>query len=217
MFSGFYTTNKGHQYIARASTGKTLVFTRGQYGEGQMPDGAVITEMESLVAPLAELPISKQNSVDNRMTITTQFSNRVNGIVLSPFHLMEAGIYGKVVNADGTDDEDSPETLLLYTNALTKENADYIPGVLTEFLINWPLTFSEAANVTVEIDESLIYPTMAEFNERVSFKLEIATDKEAIEGTNDTKMMTPKKVKLYVDKVVGDINAILDTINGKVV
>lgn len=217
MFTGFYVTDKGHQYIARATTGKTLVFTRGQYGDGELPEDAVIPSMTALISPLATLPISKQYSMDNCSVIATQFSNRVNGSLLSPFHLMEAGIFGKVLNTDGTEDEDSPETLLLYTNAVTKEKADYIPGVLTEFLINWPLTISSAADVTVEIDESLVYPTMKEFNERVPFKIEIATKEEAEAGTDDAKLMTPQKVAVYVDKILGDVNAILDEINGKVV
>lgn len=166
MFIGFYTTDKALQYMAKATEGKTLVFTRGQYGNGELAEDTVILSLSALIAPLAELPISKKRSSENTMTITTQFSNKVNGRLLEPFHLMEAGLFGKVLNADGTEDETAPETLLLYANAQTKEKADHIPGVLTEFLINWPLTISGSANVTVEINESLIYPTMEDLNKR---------------------------------------------------
>lgn len=202
MFTGFYITDKGHQYIAKATSGKTLVFTKGQYGDGQLPEDTTILSMTSLISPLADLVITKQYSMENSAVISTLFSNKVNGSLLTPFHLMEAGIFGKVTNADGTDDEDAPETLLLYTNALTEEKADYIPGVLTEFQINWPLTISESANVTINIDESLVYPTLKEFNERVPFNIAIATDEEAEAGTDDTKMMTPQKVALYVDNKI---------------
>lgn len=303
MFSGFYTTDKGHQYIAKAMTGKTLVLTKGQYGTGALQGDTAITAMTSLISPLADMPISKQQTQENCVVTTVQFTNLVNGSILDPFHLMEAGIFGKVKNADGSDDEDSPEVLLFYANERTTEKADYIPATLTEFILNWPLTISEAASVTVEINKSLIYPTMEEFNERVPQKAvtdgtsealtvttgdaeltdgmqlsvqltnglgkeatlsynegeaipilnangtpttenqqeagttlnliynekkgcwyilgggsaEIATKEEAIAGTNDTKMMTPIKVKYYVDEVLGNINTILDTINGKVV
>lgn len=171
MFTGFYITDKGQQYIAKAMTGKTLVMTKGQYGDGVLPEGTVITSMTELVAPLADMQISKQNTLENCVTTTTQFSNRVDGKLLNPFYFMEAGLYAKVRNADGTDDEDSPETLICYTNAGSTSVADYIPGVLTEFILNWPLTISAAANVTVEISESLVYPTMQEFNARAPFKV----------------------------------------------
>lgn len=302
MFSGFYTTNKGHNYIAKSMEGKTLVLTRGQYGDGTLPEGAVITEMTALVSPLADMPISEKNTINNCIITTTQFTNRVGGVILPPFHLMEAGIFGKLKNTDGTDDAENPEILLFYTNELTKEKADYIPGILTEFLINWPITISGAENITVEISESLIYPTMKEFNERVAIRVtetgnnpmlvteektaltdglmaqitltedivadaaisfnggeaipvynsngtpvtekqqvagsvlhvvyseadkrwyiigggsvEIATREEALEAKNDKKMMTPAKVAVYVDKVLGDINTILNSINGEVI
>lgn len=217
MFTGFYTTNKGQQYIAKAMAGKTLVLTKAQYGNGMLPEGTGILTMTALVSPLADMPISKQQTKENCVITTTQFTNRINGNILEPFHLMEAGILGKVINADGSDDEDAPEILLFYANAGSTDKADYIPGTLTEFIINWPLTISESANVTVNIDESLIYPTMKDLNKRVPFDISIATKEEAEAGTNDTKMMTPQKVKVYVDKILGDVNIILDEINGKVV
>lgn len=303
MFSGFYTTDKGHQYLAKSMAGKTLVLTRGQFGNGALPEDVTITTVTALIAPLGELPISKQNTMNNCTTTTTQFSNKVNGTVLEPFHLMEAGLFGKLKNADGTDDEESPEALLFYANALTKDKADYIPGVLTEFLINWPLTISSATNVTVEINESLVFPTLEEVkalipvnaeaggtgsaltiesdmkelkdgqqfmieltedleagatlshNDGTAYpiknangtvvtegqqkagttlnvifseeqgcwyilgggSMEIATEEEAKAGTDNLKVMTPLRVSNYVDKILGDVNKILDSINGEVI
>lgn len=302
MFSGFYTTDRARQYIAKATAGHKLVFTRGQYGNGELAGGTAVLSMTELISPLAALPISKKVTADDRVIIKTQFSNLVNGNLLEPFHLMEAGIFGKVVNEDGTDDEDCPETLMFYANAQTKEKADYIPSVLTEFLLNWPFTISNAENVTVKISESMIYPTMEDLNERTPVvsaaggtgesltvtaenilkdgqqvmitlpedlkadatlsynngeaypiynangtpvtdgqqvagstlnvvysesdkcwyiigggSVEVATETEAKVGENNTKMMTPLRVKNYVDVVLGDINTVLDSINGKVV
>lgn len=303
MFTGFYTTITGQSYIAKTMAGKSLVLTNGQFGEGVLPDDVTITSVTSLIAPLGDLPISKQSTMKNCVTITTQFSNKVNGRVISPFHFMEAGLWGKLKNEDGTDDEDSPEALLFYTNAMTKEKADYIPGVLTEFILNWPLTISEASKVTLEINESLVYVTLEDFNERTPLKVtasgtgeeldvtignrplkdgqllmivlsedlkrnatikynggtaypiynangtqvtdgqqkagtilnvaynekekrwyiigggsvEIATQEEAESGVNNTKMMTPLRVKNLIDKTLGDVNIILDSINGEVI
>lgn len=214
MFSEFYTTNNGQKYISKAMTGKTLVLTKGQYGEGIASKPSVIPAMTALISPIADMPISKRSSAENCVTTTTQFTNVVNGNVHTPFYFMEAGLFGKVINADGTEDAEYPETLLFYANALSKEKADYIPEVLTEFIMNWPLTISQSANVAVVINESLVYPTMKDLN---GFKPAIATEAEAKAATDDTKMMTPYKVSVYVDKVLGDVNTLLDSINGKVV
>lgn len=170
MFNGFFITNTGQKYITKAMEGKTLVLTRGQYGDGPLPANMSALTMTALISPLADMPISKRSSLENCVITTTQFSNHVDGEILPPFYFMEAGIFGKVLNADGTEDEDAPEALLMYTNAQTTDKADYIPGVLTEFIINWPLTISETENVTVEIGRSLVYPTMDEFNARAPFK-----------------------------------------------
>lgn len=47
--------------------------------------------------------------------------------------------------------------------------------------------------------------------------VEIATEAEAKAGTDNLKMMTPLRVANYVDKVLGDVNTILDEINGEVI
>ena len=172
MFTGFYTTTKGYEYISKSLTGKNLVFTRGQYGNGALPEGTTPQELTALVAPLADMPISKQHTNGACITTTTQFSNRVNGTILTPFYLMEVGLYGKLKNDDGTDDADHPEVLLFYAYEATQERADYIPAQLTEFILNWPLTITGSENITVEIDESLVYPTLKEFNDRAPVKAE---------------------------------------------
>lgn len=303
MFAGFYITDKGNQYISKALAGKTLVVTKGKYGNGELPEGTSVRSLTDLIAPLADMPVSHQNNIKNTVVTTTQFSNSVNKKILPPFYLMEAGIFGKLKNEDGTDYEDGTETLLFYSYEQIKERADYIPGVLTEFIINWPLTISDSENITVEINESLVYPTLKEFNERtpivttaggtgdslevtvteegnlkdgqqmmitltedlkayttISYNggkeypiynsngtyvtekqqvagsvlnvvfdeenecwyivgggsVEIATEAEAKLGTDNTKMMTPLRVSNYVDNVLGDVNTILDNINGEV-
>ena len=207
MFTGFYTTNTGYGYIAKAVGGKRLVLTKGQFGDGILPEGVAIASVSALISKLGNLVISKQTTMKNCMTVQTQFSNNVNGSLLSPFYFMEAGLFGKIVNADGTDDDTSPEALIFYANAMSNEMADYIPGVLTEFVLNWPLTISESASVTVEIADSLVYFT----------RDDLASETEAIAGTDNTKLMTPLRVSNYVDKILGDINIILDSINGEVI
>lgn len=171
MFTHFYTTAKGSEYLARSMLGKTLVITAGKFGNGALPSGSDLTSLTDLVSPLGPLVISKKTAAGNMLKVTTQFSNKIGGSIMAPFHLMEIGLFGKLTNADGTDDPSSPETLILYTNALTQAKADYIPDVLTEFIINWPMTISSTQDVTVVIDESLAYPTLADFNASVAHKV----------------------------------------------
>lgn len=178
MFNGFYLTYKGQEYIAKSLTGKTLVFTRGQFGNGLIGSG-IPNERTSLVSALGDLTISKKTTSENRVTVTTQFSNKVNGSILPAFYLTEAGIYGKVLNADGTTD--SAETLIAYACEEQAES-DHIKQVLTEFVINWPMVISSEANVEVTIDESLVYPTLAEFKENALISRTGTV--EVLRGTN---------------------------------
>lgn len=303
-FLGFYTTNKGNEYIARSMADQNLRFTSGKFGNGKVTAEINPLTLTDLVSPLGPLPISGKKTVGAQTIITTQFSNKVNGSILPPFRLTEAGIYGRLYNKDGTPDPNYPEVLLLYTY-VTEDKSDYIQGVLTEFLLNWPLEVSAAANITVDINESLVYPTKEEYNKTAMHRanvsgtgkelhaavdgvtlqdqtglivklpedlqdgatlsmndetkdypiknmdgtpvkagpiaganiavifsqkdqcwyligggggsVEIATEEEAKAGIDNTKMMTPLRTKQYVDVVIGDINAILDEINGEII
>jgi hypothetical protein len=169
MFDNFYATNKGNEYMAKSLTGKTLEITRGAFGSGELPEGQNITSLTDLVNELGPLIIYKKSATSNTLTVTTEFSNKVDGIILTPFNLMEIGLYGKMKNEDGTYDSECPETLIFYANALSTTKADYIPGTLTEFIINFPLVVSSSQSITVTLSESLAYPTMAEFNSRVAY------------------------------------------------
>lgn len=166
MFSSFFITKKGQEYLAQLGAGKRLVFTHGQFGDGVLDASADQTDRTALVHPLGNMPIEKQHVSANTVTTTVQFSNRVDGVVLAAFSFMEVGLFAKLKNADGTDDTNSPEALVCYSNALTSEQADYIPNVLTEFKLNFPCIVSNAQNVGAVIDSSLAYVSQKEFEER---------------------------------------------------
>ena len=78
---------------------------------------------------------------------------------------MEIGLFAKVVNADGTDDDEHPETLIGY--AFDGHGDKIIGTSLSEFIINIPLTVADVNNVTVDID-SLVYPTLKQFENEVN-------------------------------------------------
>ena len=167
MFNGFYITEKGREYIARSMVDRALVFTRGEFGNGELADGETPQAATKLKSPLGTMPISKKDTNLSTTTISTQFSNRVNGSLLPSFHLTEAGLYGKLKSSTGLDDPDNPETLLLYS-VVPVDQSDYIQQILTEFVINWPLVISQAASVTVSIDDSLVYPTLDDYTKKIA-------------------------------------------------
>ena len=190
MFDKFIVTNKGQEYIAKAAAGKTLLFTKGKFGNGQ-PTGAQAT-MTDIVSSLGTLAVSKYKSEGNQTIVTTQFSNRVNGSILPAFHLTEVGLYGKVQG-----DSSSPETLLLYAT-VPESQSDYIQQTLTEFILNWPITFSAESTINVEIDDSLAYPTLNDYNNTVSHKIAAEGTGGALTGTLDLDLVDELQVTVKI-------------------
>ena len=160
----FYPTKAGIEYAALTAQGKIIEFTKGKFGDG-VRSTEKITELTDLIHPLGELPISKKSVKNSTIITTTQFSNRVGGSILPTFYLMEIGLFAKVVNADGTDDDEHPETLIGY--AFDGHGDKIIGTSLSEFIINIPLTVADVNNVTVDID-SLVYPTLKQFEDEVN-------------------------------------------------
>lgn len=160
----FYPTKAGLEYAALTAQGKIIEFTKGKFGDG-IRSIENIAELTDLIHPLGELPISKKSVKNSTIITTTQFSNRVGGSILPTFYLMEIGLFAKVVNADGTDDDEHPETLIGY--AFDCHGDKIIGTSLSEFIINIPLTVADVNNVTVDID-SLVYPTLKQFEDEVN-------------------------------------------------
>lgn len=160
----FYPTKAGLEYAALTAQGKIIEFTKGKFGDG-IRSTENIAELTDLIHPLGELPISKKSVKNSTIITTTQFSNRVGSSILPTFYLTEIGLFAKVVNADGTDDDEHPETLIGY--AFDGHGDKIIGTSLSEFIINIPLTVADVNNVTVDID-SLVYPTLKQFEDEVN-------------------------------------------------
>ena len=153
----FYFTNKGLEYAAKTASGYILQFTRGKYGDGNSPSN--IMSLSDLVSPRGDMPVSKTETEGNKVMIQTQFSN-LTGDCAEPFYLKELGLFAKLLADDGTEDE--PEILVCYACTEDGEYGDYISSTTTEFIINWPFTISNAANVSV-VPESRLYVLKYEF------------------------------------------------------
>lgn len=218
-FELFYLTQTGTRYMAKIAAGERLVITRAEFGSGFLSVG--LSERTALVEPLGEMAITKKRVEDNTMVLTAQFSNKKGDALLDPFHLAEIGLYGKIEG-----EPDYPEALIAYANAKTADKADYIPATLTEFLINWVLTVSNAENVTVTLDESLVYVTADAFGEELRKKADLVDGKvpedqiPIPEITVDSQLSTTSENPIQnkaVAAAIGNINTILDEINGEVV
>ena len=160
----FYPTKAGIEYAALTAQGKIIEFTKGKFGDG-IRSTENIAELTDLIHPLGELPISKKSVKNSTIITTTQFSNRVGSSILPTFYLTEIGLFAKLVNVDGTDDKEHPETLIGY--AFDGHGDKIIGTSLSEFIINIPLTVADVNNVTVDID-SLVYPTLKQFEDEVN-------------------------------------------------
>lgn len=218
-FELFYLTQTGTRYMAKVAASERLVITRAEFGSGFLSVG--LSERTTLVEPLGEMAITKKRVEDNTMVLTAQFSNKKGDTLLDPFHLAEIGLYGKIEG-----EPDYPEALIAYANAKTADKADYIPATLTEFLINWVLTVSNAENVTVALDESLVYVTADAFGEELRKKADLVDGKVPEDQipipkiTVDSQLSTTSANPIQnkaVAAAIGNINTILDEINGEVV
>lgn len=218
-FELFYLTQTGTRYMAKVAAGERLVITRAEFGSGFLSVG--LSERTTLVEPLGEMSITKKRVEDNTMVLTAQFSNKKGDTLLDPFHLAEIGLYGKIEG-----ETDYPEALIAYANAKTADKADYIPATLMEFLINWVLTISNAENVTVALDESLVYVTADAFGEELRKKADLVDGKVPEDQipipkiTVDSQLSTTSANPIQnkaVAAAIGNINTILDEINGEVV
>lgn len=150
----FYLTDKGQNLLAKGQIGTEIVYTKAAIGDGDVPQGTSITAMTALANKLKDLNITGYSVNGKNATIKIAFSNQG----LAPFLWKEIGLYAT--------DPDEGEILYAYGNAGSK--ADNIPGTLTEFSFNMVTQIGNASSVTVVIDDSLVYVTKKEFEERIS-------------------------------------------------
>ncbi|MGE6229557.1 phage tail protein [Paenibacillus chitinolyticus] len=155
-FGGFVLTNKGRNLQAKAQTGVTLNYTRMGVGDGQL-GGQSIPVLTKLIGEKKSLAISKLKiQTQGRAVIGAVLSNQD---VTTGFYFREIGIYAQ--------DPDEGEILYCYGNA--GANAEYIPPVggadIIEKSIDAIVVVGNAANVTAEIDKSLVFASQNDLAE----------------------------------------------------
>lgn len=158
-FANLTFTSQGTQMLVQAQNSHTLTFTCGKLGSGVLADSDDISKFTDLKSPKMTLPIvSKDDSNKEKLVLTFDTSNAE---LEEGFVSREIGIFAKLDNG--------PETLYAYSNA--GNNYDYIPSKDTpsdENRLVVTLVVSSSANISVQIDKSIVYTHKSDVEEMIA-------------------------------------------------
>ena len=169
-------TKKGQALLAKTPSGAKVPVTRWQLGTGVLSPEQAVEDLEALVAPLNDLPISSCQASGSKTTILGQFVNTG----MSAFVWEELGLWA-------TDPDDGE---ILYAVGEARGDGEHIEAgaeKLREFIFGMELVFDNANEVTVVIDSSLIFATKQELEGKADRE---ELDKKADLG-EDGKVLPP--------------------------
>ena len=158
-FANLTFTSQGTQMLVQAQNSHTLTFTCGKLGSGVLADSDDISKFTDLKSPKMTLPIvSVDDSNEEKIVLTFDTSNTE---LEEGFVSREIGIFAKLDNGS--------ETLYAYSNA--GNNYDYIPSKDTpsdenRLVVN--LVVSSSANISVQIDKSIVYTHKSDVEEMIA-------------------------------------------------
>ena len=184
VFGGLMLTNSGRNLEAKAQLGKALKFKRIALGDGQITTESMITMTSLINEVLSAEIIGMQITKDNIVTITFYLTNQD----------LEKGFVWRELGVIAEDPDTKEEILYNYGNA--KQNAEYICGAneqdILELKVSIDLIISNVENVTVSIDNSLVFATKQELNELNNAKV----DKIEGKGLSTNDYTNEEKTKL---------------------
>lgn len=158
-FANLTFTSQGTQMLVQAQNSHTLTFTCGKLGSGVLTNTDDISKFTDLKSPKMTLPIvSVDDSNEEKLVLTFDTSNTE---LEEGFVSREIGIFAKLDNGS--------ETLYAYSNA--GNNYDYIPSKDTpsdenRLVVN--LVVSSSANISVQIDKSIVYTHKSDVEEMIA-------------------------------------------------
>ena len=158
-FANLTFTSQGTQMLVQAQNSHTLTFTCGKLGSGVLADSDDISKITDLKSPKMTLPIvSVDDSNEEKLVLTFDTSNTE---LEEGFVSREIGIFAKLDNG--------AEQLYAYSNA--GNNYDYIPSKDTpsdenRLVVN--LVVSSSANISVQIDKSIVYTHKSDVEEMIA-------------------------------------------------
>lgn len=158
-FANLTFTSQGTQMLVQAQNSHTLTFTCGKLGSGVLTDTDDISKFTDLKSPKMTLPIvSVDDSNEEKLVLTFDTSNTE---LEEGFVSREIGIFAKLDNGS--------EALYAYSNA--GNNYDYIsskdtPSDENRLVVN--LVVSSSANISVQIDKSIVYTHKSDVEEMIA-------------------------------------------------
>lgn len=158
-FPSLTFTEQGLQMLIQAQNSHKLTVTSGKLGSGVLADSDDISKFTDLKAPKMTLPITKvDDSNPEKIVLTFDTSNTA---LEQGFISREIGIFAKLDNG--------AEVLYAYSNA--GSNYDYIPSKDTptdENRLVVALVVSSSANISVQIDKSIVYTHKSDVEEMIA-------------------------------------------------
>uniref|UniRef100_UPI0026E03F8F phage tail-collar fiber domain-containing protein n=1 Tax=uncultured Dialister sp. TaxID=278064 RepID=UPI0026E03F8F len=185
-FPSLTFTAAGTQMLVQAQNGHTLTFTSGKLGSGVLSDSDDITKFTDLKSAKMTLPItSKDDSNPEKLILTFDASNTS---LEEGFVSRELGIFAKLDSGD--------EQLYAYSNA--GNNYDYIPSKDTpsdenRLVVN--LVVSSSANISVQIDKSIVYTHKSDVEEMIAAH-------DASDTAHENRFKLFEKISDFADDII---------------
>lgn len=194
-FGTIQFTNKGRILQAKAQTGVQLVFSRIGVGDGSL-SGQAIDDLTDLIHEILSVDITRLNTMPGgKAKVGGTFSNQD---LVSGFWWREVGLYAT--------DPDVGEILYCYGNAGAL--AEYIPSPggaeIIEKQVDIIAMIGNAANVSAEIDQSLVY---------IEKSIATAADQVLVsDGLGSWTIKTKTQFKTWLALVAADISDFAATV-----
>ena len=185
-FANLTFTSQGTQMLVQAQNSHTLTFTCGKLGSGVLADSDDISKFTDLKSPKMTLPIvSVDDSNEEKLVLTFDTSNTE---LEEGFVSREIGIFAKLDNGS--------ETLYAYSNA--GNNYDYIPSKDTpsdenRLVVN--LVVSSSANISVQIDKSIVYTHKSDVEEMIAAH-------DASDTAHENRFKLFEKISDFADDII---------------
>ncbi len=118
MSTGMLLTTNGRNLLAKALTGKNLVFSRAYCGDGSLSSGQDPTTLTALISPKRELPIQSMSVLSGIGTaeVVVEMTNKN---LTAGYFVREYGLFAK-------DPDNNSEVLYSYANK--GDNCSYMEG-----------------------------------------------------------------------------------------
>ena len=166
-FNGFILTDNGKKLLEEALTGKRLIFTKFQFGDGETTEDP--KKVIKLVSVNKETTINQiENSGNGQVMLRVIINNKD---VDTGYYIKEIGVFAKC--------DDGEEVLYVYNKAM---KPDYLPvynGInLVELEYQNYITIAQIEDVTAIIDENFTYLTKEEANEKFVKQTQLAMEEK---------------------------------------